>query len=66
MVGDLPQEFVIENCSINVESLENKTGEVTAGAYLLSIVEIVNNAPQTGTGALFIVNHYILVIIWGN
>ena len=34
---DLPQEFLIENSSINVELLENKTGELTAGhiCYLL-------------------------------
>ena len=38
------QEFMIENCPINVELLENKTGEITATAYLLSIAEIVNSA----------------------
>ena len=35
---ELPQEFSIENCTINVEFLENKTGEITAGVYLLFIV----------------------------
>ena len=40
---DLPEEFSVENCSINVEFLENKTGEITAGAYLLSVVEIRNS-----------------------
>ena len=34
MVEDLPQEFMIENCPINVELLENKKGEITAGTYL--------------------------------
>ena len=43
-VEDLLQEFMIENCQINVELLENKTGEITARAYLLSIAEIVNSA----------------------
>ena len=43
-VEDLPQEFQLENYSMNVEFLENKTGEITAGAYLLSITEIVNSA----------------------
>ena len=38
------QEFMIENCPINVELMENKTGEITARAYLLSIAEIVNSA----------------------
>ena len=37
-VEDLPQEFLLENYSMNVEFVENKTGEITAGAYLLSIV----------------------------
>ena len=31
---DLPQEFMIENCPINVELLENKKEEITAGTYL--------------------------------
>ena len=64
-VEDLPQELMIENCLINVELLENKTGEITAGAYLLSIAEIVNSARQIGTGALLIVNNYVLGIILG-
>ena len=64
-VEDLAQKFMIENCLINVELLENKTGEITAGAYLLSITEIVNSAQQIGTGALLIVNNYILGLIWG-
>ena len=45
--------------------MENKTGEITAGANLLSITEIVNIAQQIGTGALLIVNNYILGIILG-
>ena len=43
-VEDLPQEFLLENYSMNVEFLENKTGEITAGSYMLSIAEIVNSA----------------------
>ena len=56
---------MIENCPINVELLGNKTGEITARAYLLSITEIVSSAQQIGTGALLIVNNYILGLIWG-
>ena len=55
-VEDLPQEFLLENYSMNVEFLENKTGEITAGAYLLSIAEIVNTAQEIGAGVLLIVN----------
>ena len=62
----LPQEFSIKNCSINVEFLENKTGEITAGAYLLSTVEIRNSIQQIGTGALLFVNNYVLGLSWGN
>ena len=50
-VKDSPQEFVIENLSINVEFL-NRTGEITAGAYLVSITEIVSDCQEIGTGAL--------------
>ena len=39
---DLPQEFLIENSLINVKFLENKTGEITGGSYLISISLIVN------------------------
>ena len=45
---DLPQDLktqdVIENATINVGFLENKAGEITAGAYFISIAEIVNGA----------------------
>ena len=41
-----------------MEFLENKTGEITAGAYLISISEIVNGVQQIGAGALVIVNKY--------
>ena len=65
-IEDLPQEFLIENSLINVQFLENKTGEITAGANLLSIAETVNSVQHIGTGALLIVNNYISVLIWGN
>ena len=40
---NLPQEFSIENYSINVEFHENKIGKITAGTYVLSIIEIRNS-----------------------
>ena len=43
--------------------LENKTGEITAGEYFLSITEIVNSVDQIWTAALPIVNNYILGLI---
>ena len=39
---DLQQEFLVENPSINVEFWENITGEITAGAYVIIVWEIVN------------------------
>ena len=62
---DLPQEFLVENSPIT-GFLENKTGEITAGAYLTSISKIVNGVQQIGASALVIVNEYILGLIWGN
>ena len=41
-IEDVPQKFLVENVSINVEFLEKKTGEITPGAYLISISVIVN------------------------
>ena len=40
-IDDLPQEFLIENPE-KVIFLENKTGKITAGSYLLSITETLN------------------------
>ena len=61
----LPQVFLIENSSISLEFLENKTEEITAGTYLISITEIVYSVQQIGTNAP-LVFYYILVLIWGS
>ena len=45
-IEDLPQEFPIENSSINVEFLNNSTGKITAGTYLVSVTEIVSHCQQ--------------------
>ena len=63
---DLPQEFLVKNSSVNVEFIENKTGKITAGAYLKSVSEIVNGVQQIGDGALLIINNYFLRLICGN
>ena len=63
---DLPQESLVQNSSINVEFLENKTGEITAGAYLISVSEIVNGVQQIGAGAILIASNYILGLTWEN
>ena len=63
---NLPQEFLVVNSSINSEFLEKKTREIIAGAYLVSLSEIVNDVQQIGAGALLVVSNYILSVNWGN
>ena len=57
-VEDLPYEFFMENCLIDVDFLENRTGEVTAGEYLVSVGEIISSCQQVWSGTLPIVNNY--------
>ena len=57
---------MIKDFGVNVQFIENKTGEITAGAYSASIVDVVNNVQQFRTGVLLIVNNNILGLIWGN
>ena len=52
----------VNNCKI----FQNRTGEITAGAYFVSIIEIVSDCQQKGTGALLIINNYLLGLLWGN
>ena len=63
---DLPQWIFIENVSINVEFVNIRTTEITAGAYLVSATDIVRDCQQIDTGALVIINNYILGLLWGN
>ena len=63
---NLTHEFFIENSLINVELLNNRTGEITRGAYLVSFTEIMSDFQQIGTGALLIINNYIFGLLWGN
>ena len=60
---NLLQGLLIENSSVTVEFLDNKIGQISTGVYLKSIVEIVNRFQQIRTGALLIVNNYILGLI---
>ena len=47
-IEDLSQKVLIKGFSVNVQFQENKTGEITAGVYLLSIAEIVNLFSKLG------------------
>lgn len=57
---------MIEGFAVNVQFLENKTGEIIAVTYLRSIVEFVSTVQQIGIGVLVNFNKYILGLIWGN
>ena len=46
--------------------ISTRTGEKTDGAYLVSNTGIVSDSQQAGTGALLIINNYILDSFWGN
>ena len=61
---DLPQEFFIENSSINLEFLNIRKRKITVRIYFVSITEIVSDCQQVGIGALLIVNNYILGLLW--
>lgn len=65
-IEDLPQQILIEGFAVNVQFLENKTGEIIAVAYLRSIVEFISTVQQIGIGVLVNFNKYILGLIWGN
>ena len=62
----LPQKYFTENLSINIEFLNNRTENRTAGTYLVPITEFVNHCQQRGTGTLLIINNYILGLRRGN
>ena len=56
---DLPKEFLLEGLVVKVQFLAINTREITAGSYLLSIVEVVISVQQQiGTGALLVVKAY--------
>ena len=61
------RSFFIENSSMNVESLNNRGVEITAGSYLVSVTGTVSDCPQPlSTEALLIINNYLLDLLWGN
>ena len=43
---DLPQEILIEHYSINVVFINNRTRQMTAGAYIVHVTEIVSDCRQ--------------------
>ena len=45
-------KFLLENSLIDVNFFEKRTVEVTAGAYLVSVTEIISSCQQVDSGAL--------------
>ena len=60
---DLLQEFFLENSAINIEFLDNRTAEITAGKCLVSITEIVSDCQLIDTEALLILKKHILRLL---
>ena len=65
-VDDLPRTVNMYSYSIDIFSLDNKTGEITLNACPVSLKEIIENCLNIGRGALLIIICYIFRLIWGN
>ena len=55
-IDDLPQNCKIEDVSLNLDYLENKTGKIVFNAYLISISEIASSSTSEGNGALLFIH----------
>ena len=55
-IDDLPQNCKIEDVSLNLDYLENKTGKIVFNAYLISISEIASSSTSKGNGALLFIH----------
>ena len=56
-IDDLPQNCKIEDVSLNLDYLENKTGKIVFNAYLISISDIASSSTSKGNGGLLFI-HY--------
>ena len=55
-IDDLPQNCKIEDVSLNLDYLENKTGKIVFNAYLISISEIASSSTSKGNGPLLFIH----------
>ena len=62
---DLPWTVNIYGYSVDIFLLDNKTGEITLNAYLVSLKKIIGSCLNIGSGALLIISCYIFGLIWG-
>ena len=51
-----PKSFLTINCVIDIEYLENRLGQITAGACYISIIKIISSCQKDESGILLIVN----------
>ena len=67
-VDDLPRSVDIYSNSVDIFLLDNKTGEITLNAYLVSLKEIIESCLNIWSGALLIIrliiSGYIFGILW--
>ena len=52
----MPHVFLTESYLINIDFRDHGTGEITAGAYLVSITEVISSCQLVRGGALLIVS----------
>ena len=63
-VDDLPRTVNIYGYSVDIFLLDNKIGEITLNAYIISLREIIESCLNIGSGALLMISGYIFGIIW--
>ena len=61
---DLPWTVNIYGYSVDIFLLDNKTGEITLNANLVSLKEIIEICLNIGNGALLIISGYIFGLTW--
>ena len=64
-VDDLPRTVNIYSYSVDIFSLDHKTGEIRLNAYLVSLKEIIESCLNIGSSGLLIIIGYIFGLIWG-
>ena len=64
-VDDLPARVSINDSTVNIVFLENKTGEITLIVYLISMADTISTCSNHGKGTLRIISGYVLGIILG-
>ena len=62
-IDNLPRTVSIHNYSVDIFLLDNKTGEITLYAYLVSSKGIIDSCLNIGSGVLLIIRGYIFGLI---